>query len=68
MTNSPRKFQNVCPSCGRHVTQHQSDLAEELGKCPYCGQPLVPVHKHDPDSEPVVDRSEIDEEEPPTVH
>jgi DNA-directed RNA polymerase subunit RPC12/RpoP len=64
----PSRAQKVCSSCGRHVTQHQSDLAEELGKCPYCGKPLVPVRKYDPDAEIIIDRNEIDEEEPPGSH
>jgi DNA-directed RNA polymerase subunit RPC12/RpoP len=63
MTKPPKKFQHLCSACGRHVTQHQSDLAEEQGKCPYCGKPLVPVKKYDPDAEQIVDRNEIDEEE-----
>jgi len=65
MTKSSRQFSVTCPSCGRQVKQHQSDLAEEQDKCPYCGRPLMLEHKYDSDSETVEDRDKIDEEDAP---
>jgi len=61
----PPKRLGVCPSCGRKLAQHQSDLSEERDECPYCGQPLVPEHKFDQDSETVEDRDKVDEDETP---
>ncbi len=63
MSKPSRQFSRTCPSCGREIKQHQSDLAEEMGMCPYCQNPLVPVRKYDPDSETVASQDEIDEEE-----
>lgn len=65
MNKPSRKPRHVCPSCGRHIPQHQSDLAEELGNCPYCGKPLRRGKMYDPDAQNIVSRDDIDEEVPP---